>query len=170
LPTGSPQEIDFDVAGLFSQFLAWDYVSLPGVQGAQQGHREAARRAQPGARRDIRHAHDFEIRMGTDVHQAQGFAHDGVLHFVHRMRQLHLRVLDEQLLREGLVQRDVDVLIDGRRDDETGVVAVIGRQVRAAAAERNAERTAGDDHAAFSRYTCSAMRRAACASAMPGRG
>ena len=42
--------------------------------------------------------------------------------------------------------RDVDVLVDRRRDQEAAVLAVVGRQVGAAAAERDAQRTARDDH------------------------
>ena len=52
-----------------------------------------------------------------------------------RVHHLHLRVLEDDLLGEGLVQRDVDVLVDGRRDHEAGVLAVVGRQVGPAAAQ-----------------------------------
>jgi hypothetical protein len=43
------QQIDLDVARLFSQFLARKKVPVQGVQRAQQRHGEAARRAQAGA-------------------------------------------------------------------------------------------------------------------------
>src|ERR1700686_4042148 len=68
------------------------------------------------------------------------------------------------------MQGDVDVLVDGRGDNETGVLAVVRRQVGAATAQRDAQRAASDDHGAFSWYTCSTTRNTACASAMPGRG
>ncbi len=41
----------------------------------------------------------------------------------------------------------VDVLVDRARDQEAAVLAVVGGQVRAAAAERDAQRGAAEDHA-----------------------
>ena len=41
---------------------------------------------------------------------------------------------------------DVNALVDGRRKEEAAVVAVVGRQVGAAAAEADAQGAAGDDH------------------------
>src|SRR5450755_3476441 len=93
-----------------------------------------------------------------------------MLHLVDSFHQLHLRILDQQLLREGLMQRNVNVLVDGRRNDEAGMLAVIRRQVGASPPQGNPQRRARDDHVAFSRYTRSTMRNAACAAAMPGRG
>ena len=48
---------------------------------------------------------------------------------------------------KGLVQGDVDVAVDRGRDQEAAELAIIGRQVGAAAAERDAERASDDDHA-----------------------
>jgi hypothetical protein len=155
------QQVDLDAAGLLGEFLARDRILLPGMQRAQQGHRETARRAQARAGRNVRHAHDFQIRPRTHVHQAQGFAHDGVLDLVHGLDQFHLRILDDQLLAEGLVQRDVDVFIDGRRDDEAAMLAIVRGQVGASASQRDAQWRAGDDHVAFSSYTRSMTRSAA---------
>ena len=59
---------------------------------------------------------------------------------------LELRVLQEDARRERPHHRDVDVLVDRRGDEEPAVLPVVGRQVGAAAAERDAKRTAGDDH------------------------
>ncbi len=50
-----------------------------------------------------------------------------------------LRVLDDELRDERLVQRDVNVFVDGRRDEEAAEAFVVGRQIRAAAAEADAK-------------------------------
>jgi hypothetical protein len=137
-------------AGLFGEFLPRNQVLLPGVQRAQQGHRETTGRTQTRAGRDVGHADDFQVRLRANVDHTQGFAYNRVLHLVHGLDQFHLRILHQQFLAERLVQRDVDVFVDGRGDDEAGVFAVVRWQVRAAAAERNAQWSAGDDHRPFS--------------------
>ena len=55
---------------------------------------------------------------------------------------LDLRILDDQLAHERLVHGDVDVLVDGGGDEEAAVLAVVRRQVGAAAAEADAQGTA----------------------------
>jgi hypothetical protein len=66
---------------------------------------------------------------------------------LHRLDQLGFGVLDDELLLEGIVQGDVDVFVNGRGDHEAGMLAVVRRQVGAAASEGNAQRAASDDHA-----------------------
>jgi hypothetical protein len=44
------------------------------------------------------------------------------------------------------VERDVNVLIDGRRDQETGVLLKIRWEIGAAASKRNAQWGTSDDH------------------------
>ena len=146
LPIGSPQKVDFDVAGLLGQDLARDEILVERVQRAQQRHRETAGRAQARTRRNIGHADDLQVRR-RHRHHSQGFANDRVLDLVHGLHHLDRRILDEVFGLEGLVQRDVDVLIDRGGNDEAAVFAVVGRQVGAAAAQGDAQRAAGDDHA-----------------------
>ena len=80
--------------------------------------------------------------------ELQRFADDRVLDLVHGSHALELRVLDDQLVDERAMERDVDVLVDRGRDDEAAVLAVVRRQVGAAAAEGNAQRAPRDDHGA----------------------
>jgi hypothetical protein len=96
--------------------------------------------------RDVRHARNFE-RRDLDARDPQRFANDRMLHLVDRAHALDLRVLDDQILDERVVQRDVHVLVDRRRDDEAAVLAIVGRQVGATAAEGNPQRASRDDHA-----------------------
>src|SRR6185295_3951634 len=73
----------------------------------------------------------------------------GVLDLLRVLDQLDLRVHDPRLVVEELRQvadRDVAVLVDGRRQDGAAVLAVPGGVVRAAAEERDPERGAADDH------------------------
>jgi hypothetical protein len=44
------------------------------------------------------------------------------------------------------VLREVDVFVDGRRDEEAAEFAVVRRQIGAAAAEGHAQGRTGDDH------------------------
>ena len=53
---------------------------------------------------------------------------------------LQLGVFDNQVWHERFVQRDVHILVNGRRDQETAVLLIIGGQIRAAAAKADAQR------------------------------
>ena len=50
-------------------------------------------------------------------------------------------VFDDQVVDEGLMHGDVDVFVDRRGDQEAAMVAIVGRQIGAAAAERDAKGT-----------------------------
>ena len=121
------------LCGLLGQVLARDLALFQRMQSAQQSHREAARGPEPRVGGDVRHADDFQVR-DANLDQLERGAHDGMLHLFDRLHLLHTGVLDDQLLGEGLVERDIDVLIDGGRHDKAGVLAVVRRQVGAAAA------------------------------------
>src|SRR5579883_440718 len=86
-------------------------------------------------------------------------------HLLGRRHALQLGVLDDEVVGEVVVDGDVDVLVDGRCDEEAAVAFVERRQVRAAAAEGDAQRAAGDYHRARSPYSRSATRNTAAASA-----
>ena len=59
------------------------------------------------------------------MHELDRLADDRVLDVLDIGDALELRILDEVLRLEGLVQRDVDVLVDGRRDEEAAVFAIV---------------------------------------------
>ena len=83
----------------------------------------------------------------SHVQQVQRLADDRVLDFVDVSTRSSLEYLTNQLAAQGLVQGDVDVLVDGRGDQEAGVLAVVGGEVGAAAAQGDSQRAASDDHA-----------------------
>ena len=144
------EKIDFDMAGLLGEHLARNEILIQRVQGAQQGDGEAAGGAEPGAGGNVGHADDFQVGRGHR-HQPEGLADDGVLDLVDGLHHFGGRILDEVFGLEGLVERDVDVLIDGGGEDEASVLAVVGGKVGAASSEGDAQRGAGDDHACDSR-------------------
>jgi hypothetical protein len=47
---------------------------------------------------------------------------------------------------KGLVQSDVDILVDCRGDEKPAMVPVVGGEIGAAPAQCDAQRTADDDH------------------------
>ena len=147
---GLPQDVDLDVTGLLGQHLARDEVLIQRMQRAQQGDRETAGRTQASPGGNIGKADDLQVRRAHGDH-AQGFADDGVLDLVHGLHYFGGGILDEVLRLEGLVERDVDVFIDGGGEDEAPVFAVVGGKVGATASQGNAQRAAGDDHAGVSR-------------------
>src|SRR5882724_2160625 len=123
-----------------------DEVMLELVQHLEQARREAARRAQPRARRDVRHAGDLDTRA-EDAGQTQRLADDRVLDLVDMRRALDLGVAQQHLLERRAVHGDVHVLRDGGGDEKATVPLVVGRKVGASAAERDAQWAASDDHA-----------------------
>ena len=64
----------------------------------------------------------------------------GMLHFCDRRDALELGIFDDQSWDKRLMQCDINVPINGRCNEETRMLLVIGRQVGAAAAQRNAQR------------------------------
>src|SRR5665213_498174 len=143
------EPVDFDLAGLLGKALWMNDVFAIGVQRLEQGGREAAGRSQPGARGDVGHAGDFQVRL-LDPHHPQRLAHDRVLHVVHARGLLQPGVFDYQPRLKSLVKRDIHILVDGGGDEESAMLAVIRWQVGPAAAERDAQWTAGYNH----RRTC----------------
>src|SRR5262245_47050114 len=81
-----------------------------------------------------------------DAHQLECLADDRMLELARLRHSFDLRVLDDQILNERLVQSDVDVAIDSRSQAQPRVVLVIIREVRTAATQRDPQRTTDDDH------------------------
>ncbi len=140
------ETVDFDVAGLLRQFLGMNEVAVVGMQGFQQRCREAARGAKARAGRDVGHGGQLEP-LAVHLHVGHGLADDGVGQLGRIGHALELRIFDDEVFDEGLVQRDVDVAVDRSGDQEAAELAVIGRQVGAAASQGDAERASDDDHA-----------------------
>ena len=139
------EPLDLDLAGLAAEVGRRDVVALHRVDGLEQPDRERAGGAQAGAGRDVGGRDD--LHAGADVVGAQHLADDRVLDLVGLVDPLELAVLEEVVVGEGAVDRDVDVLGDGGRDDHAAVLLVVRRQVGAAAAQRDPQRRAGDQHA-----------------------
>jgi hypothetical protein len=68
------------------------------------------------------------------------------MHVVHGIDLFELRVLQIDAGHERACDGDVDILVNRRRDDEAAVLTIVGREVGAASAERDAQGTSGDDH------------------------
>ena len=142
------QDVDLDLARLLGQLAGVDQVLLR-VQRLEQGRGEAARRSQPGARRDVGHAGDLQPEI-LPAHQPQRLADQRVLDVLDPLHLLHLRILQEDSRHEPMMDQDVDIFINGRGDEEAAVLLVVGRQVGPPAAERDPERATGHDHKRFS--------------------
>src|SRR5713226_8810618 len=63
-----------------------------------------------------------------------------------RLRQLQFRILQKVPWKESLIDGDVDILVNRGRKHEAPKFAIIGRQVRAPAPQRNPQRRSRDDH------------------------
>ena len=156
------EDLDLDAAGLLGQLLRMDQILLQRVERLQQRRGETPGRPEARASRHVGHAGDLQMRR-PDPRRSQRFANQGMLHLVDRPDPLHVGVLDDQVLDECLVQRDIDVLVDGRGDDEPAVLAVVRGQVRPAAAQGNPQRATRDDQSLTPRRCA---RRSAT---LPGR-
>ena len=139
------EQVDLDVAGLLGQLARVDQVLLVGVERLQQRGREAAGRAEAGAGRDVGHAGDLQ-RAAVDLHQAHRLADDRVLELVGRWHPLQAGVLDDQVVDERVVDRDVDILVDRAGDQEAAELLVVGGEVGAAAPQRDPQRATRDNH------------------------
>jgi hypothetical protein len=141
------QQVDLDVTGLLGELLWMHHVLAIGVQGLQQGGRETPGRAQPRAGRNVGHARDFQIPR-VDGQRAQRLTDDRMTNVVDRRCLLELRVFQQESVDEARVNIDVHVLVDGGRNQEATVLAVIGQQISAATTERYPQWRTRDDHRA----------------------
>ena len=102
-------------------------------EGPDRRHREAGRR------------HHLQMRI-VDSDQLHRLANNGVVDLGDLLYKFHFRVLDDDRFLKGLVESNVNVFVYSRSDKEAAEFAIIRRQVRAAAAERNPHWAARDDH------------------------
>ena len=75
--------------------------------------------------------------MPVQAEQAERFADDRMLQLRRRRHAFKFGILHDQIRHERLVQRDVNVTVNRRRDEKAAELFVIRRQIRAAAAEGN---------------------------------
>ena len=140
-----PEGVDLDAARLLGQLLRVHQVLLQRVQGLEERGGEAAGRAEAGPGRHVGHAGDLEMgRLHPD--QPEGLANQRVLHLVHGADPLQLRVLEDELLIEGLVQRDIHVLVDRGGEHKPAVLPIVGGQIGAPPTKGDPQRAPGDDH------------------------
>src|SRR5277367_1563543 len=71
-----------------------------------------------------------------------------MLYLLDPFHVFELRILHNNPRTKRFVDRDVNVAVDGRGNYKAGMLPVVRRQVRSAAAEANSQRTARDDHRA----------------------
>ena len=90
--------------------------------------------AQPRAGRDVGHAGQLEV-LAVDADELHRLADDRVAQLGGVLHPLELRVLDDPVGDERLVERDVDVAVDGGGDEEAAVLFVVGREVGPPAAD-----------------------------------
>ena len=112
-----------------------------GVEGIKQAHHVAARGAQAGALGgDVRDGGDLDAAI--QLHHGQRRADQLVLQVAHAVYDLGDRVAGADLMVKLLVDGDVNVLVDGRREDGAGLMAVEGVQIAAAPGKAEAQRCA----------------------------
>src|SRR5208337_4435971 len=133
LPYRLLQKVNLDMASLLRQLLRRNESPAQGVQRLQQRGRKAPRRAQPGPRRYVREAYDIEVRSRYP-REFHGLPDDRVLDILNLLYFFHLRVFQPDHRPEGFADGDVNVALDRRRQHESHVFFIIGRQVRAASA------------------------------------
>ena len=132
-----PQLVDLDVAGLLGDLVGRDGALRPGVEELEQGHGEGGRGAQAGPRGDVGHRGDLDA---LDAEVLEDLAEDPVLDLVWVGHDLGLGVFERyRILVEGLIDRQIDVFPDARREDAAAVLLVERGDVAPAAAEAHAE-------------------------------
>jgi hypothetical protein len=141
------QAIDLELAREPREIAGQQQPAFEAVQRLEQRGREATRRAEPGAGRNVGERRDLVLRFG-DAHHRECFADERMLDVFEARDLFDLGVLEEHAGPERAVDRDPHVLVDRGREQEAAVVLVIRRQIGAAAAERDAQRAACDQHEA----------------------
>ena len=88
----------------------------------------------------------ISIWRGLAGKQPQRLADDAVLDLVDRIDVLDLGIFQIDAGLERLDHADIDVFVDRRRDQKSLMLAVIGGEIGAAAAEADAQGRSHDDH------------------------
>src|SRR5438270_13308371 len=120
------------MTSLLRQFRWMNKVPFVGVDGLLHRSCETSGRSQPGSRRNVSHRRQLQI-SGLDADDLQGVANDRMFHFVYSTYALQLGVLNNKIGNKGFMQGDVHVFINGSRDNEAIMLAIVRRQIRATA-------------------------------------
>ena len=139
------EDVDLDLARRLGQLARRQRRAAGERQRLQQADGEGAGGAHPGPGGDVGHRGDLQ-RLAVPVAD-QRLAQDRVADLARVVDLLELRVLEPVAALEDRVREHVDVLVDRPADQEAAVLAVVGGQVGPAAAERDAQRRAAEDHA-----------------------
>ena len=144
LPTGRPRTSISILHASSASCAGADVLALPRVERAQEADRERARRSQPRPRGDVREADDLDPRVHRMLLERRPDDRMGDLGRV--LHTFEGRVLEEVVLGERPIDADEDVLVDRRRDHESGPLREVRRQIRSPASKGDAQRRAGDQH------------------------
>src|SRR3984957_8965875 len=136
---------ELDVAGFFSQYLCAHGSLRECMQGFEKADEVTTGGAHGGARGDVGDGDDFEAAGHAE--KFHGFASQVVFDLVDVMDELGFAVAHaDHVVDDGGIDVEVHVFVDGDGKDESAVFAIEGGQVSSAAAEGDAEWSAGDDH------------------------
>jgi hypothetical protein len=147
LADGLLKDLDLDVARLFGKLCRRDTLAAQRVERVQQTHGEAARPAQPGRCRDIRHSAHVDRRI--DFEEEQAFSRNVIFDFRDFVYLLGARIVDPHRLEKQFavpLYGDVDILIDRSAEHCAFVLAVELRQIRSSAGEADPQRRSRNDH------------------------
>ena len=139
------QPVDLDLAGQPSDVASLQRLLLKRTESLDQRGGERPRGAQPGTRWDVGEGGDLDLPR-IRRHRAQRLAHDGVLHVVHTINMFQVRVLQEDPGGKRADNRNVDVLVDGGRDEGSPVIPIVRGQIGSPTPEGDAQWTSHDDH------------------------
>jgi hypothetical protein len=115
------------------------------VKRPQQRGGEAARRSEPGSGRDVGQRRDLDL-FGHAGKQFERLADDAVPDLIDGIDMLDLGIFQVDARLERPDQADIDVFVDRGRDQEALMVAVIGGEVGAAAAQADTQGGSHDNH------------------------
>src|SRR6266404_7188391 len=121
-----------------------DDVALAGVQRAKQCGCKTARGTEACPGRDVGHTGDLDAVVRAD--ELDRSAHDRMSDVAGALDPLQLGIFDDVTRLKGVVQGDVDIFVDCRRDEKTAMVSVVGGEVSAATAQGDTQWTTDDDH------------------------
>ena len=135
------QDVDLDLARVLREATRRDRDAAGQRERLQQADREGAGRAEARAGGHVGDRRDLE-RVAVPVAQER-LAQDRMPDLRRLVDLLELGVLHPVAPLEDRVGEHVDVLVDRPAHEEAAVLPVVGREVRPAAAERDAQRAHG---------------------------
>lgn len=133
------QDIDFKLAGLFRQLILGGKARSVGVERVDQRHGKGAGRSESGPGGNVGDGGDFDA--GLDPMHAQCFTQQRMRDLFKRVGELGARIFQMVFVFVEVVVHDDEAVLGYRAgQDRSGLPAVIGRDVRAAAGEADPKR------------------------------